>query len=100
MNWWTAPILARELAQNLLRGQTNFMRGILNYHKVYNVDKILADHSRPVRYELPVSLQPDSSLPKAKGAELYVHAQRDRSTPGIDGSTEQSINATHLGVTG
>jgi len=50
MNWWTAPILARELAQNLLRGQTNFMRGILNYRKVYNADKMLADHSRPIQY--------------------------------------------------
>jgi hopanoid C-3 methylase HpnR len=100
MNWWTAPILARELAQNLLRGQTNFMRGILNYRKVYNVDKMLADHSRPIQYQLPVSLQPVSPLPKAKGPQLYIHAQRDRTARGIDYSIEQFINATRLGESG
>src|SRR5262249_27122236 len=48
MTWWTVPALARELAGNLVRGQTNFMRGIMNYNKVYNVEKMLADHARPV----------------------------------------------------
>jgi hypothetical protein len=72
------------------------MRGILNYRKVYNVDKMLADHSRPIQYQLPVSLQPDSPLPKAKGPQLYIHAQRDRTARGIDNSTEQFINATRL----
>ena len=76
------------------------MRGILNYRKVYKVDEMLADHSRPTQYELPVTLQPDSPLPKAKGPQLYVHAQRDRTARGIDESTEQFVNATRLGVTG
>src|SRR5207247_4673098 len=29
MNWWTAPMFAGVLARNLIRGQTNFMRGIM-----------------------------------------------------------------------
>ena len=36
MSWWTAPMLAAVLARNLVRGQTNFVRGIMNYNKVYN----------------------------------------------------------------
>src|SRR5271170_3190409 len=70
MNWWTAPKLARELAGNLIRGQTNFMRGIMNYNKVYSVEKMLADHARPVQYQLPVSSQPGTNAAAAKGREL------------------------------
>jgi len=76
------------------------MRGILNYRKVYNVDKMLADHSRPIQYELPVSFQPESPLPKAKGPQLYIHAQRNRTARGMDESTEQFINATRSGASG
>src|SRR5208282_3124813 len=72
MNWWMAPKLGYELAQNLLRGQTNFMRGIMNYNKVYNAEKMLADHARPVRYELPVGPRPDSNAPVAKTTQLYI----------------------------
>src|SRR6266540_2705751 len=46
MTWWTAPMFAGVLARNLVRGQTNFMRGIMNYGKVYNAEKMLADHDR------------------------------------------------------
>src|SRR5271154_6169519 len=74
MNWWTAPKLARELAGNLIRGQTNFMRGIMNYNKVYSVEKMLADHARPVQYQLPVSSQPGTNAAAAKGRELYIHS--------------------------
>src|SRR5262249_36248513 len=66
MTWWTVPTLARELAGNLVRGQTNFMRGIMNYNKVYNVEKMLADHARPVHYELPVSPRPETNAPARK----------------------------------
>jgi hypothetical protein len=61
---------------------------------------MVPDHSHPIQYELPVSLQTDPPLPKAKGPQLYIHAQRDRTARGIDDSTEQFINATRLGVSG
>src|SRR5205823_1884298 len=71
LNWRTTPKLARVLAQNLRRGQINLIRGMMNYKKVYNVEKMLADHARPVRYELPTRVEPNA--PIAKPA-LYIHA--------------------------
>ncbi len=100
MSWWTVPVLARELAQNLIRGQTNFMRGIMNYNKVYNAEKMLADHARPVHYELSVSARPQGDAPAVKAAELYIHAHRGRSGRGIDDATEHFVDATRMGVSG
>ena len=63
----TAGIAARHL----LRGQTNFLRMIWKFSSVYNPDRQLADHARPVTYELPLppaehTLPPDSR-------QLFVH---------------------------
>ena len=103
MNWWTAPKLAGILARNLVRGQTNFIRGISNYKKVYSVEKMLADHARPVHYELPVA--PDAAknatlanTPAARAHQLYIHAQRGRSGRAIDDSTERFVDATRMGA--
>ncbi len=84
MNWWTAPLLARELMRNLMHGQTNFMRGIMKYNKTYNIDKMLSDHARPVHYELPVAPRPEPNAPAAKASELYIHAHRGRKGRSID----------------
>jgi hopanoid C-3 methylase len=100
MNWWTAPKLAKELAHNLVRGQTNFMRGIMNYNKVYSVEKMLEAHARPVHYELPVSARPDTSASAAKTSQLYIHSHRGRSGRSIDDSTERFVEATRMGASG
>src|SRR5580658_1426457 len=92
MNWWTAPLLARELASNLMRGQTNFMRGIMKYNKTYNIDKMLSDHARPVHYELPIAPLPLPNAPAAKTSELYIHAHRGRKGRSIDESTERFVD--------
>jgi len=64
---------AGEFARLALRGQTNFMRSMLHFNSVYDPKALLADHARPVSYELPppVEAKPDRSL-------LYVHAQNAR----------------------
>jgi len=98
MNWWTVPALARELAQNLVRGQTNFIRGIMNYNKVYNVEKMLADHARPVHYQIPVSPRPETNALPVKGRELYIHRHRGRAGRSIDDATEQFVDATRMGA--
>jgi hopanoid C-3 methylase len=83
MNWWTAPTLAKLLAKNLMRGQTNFIRGIMQYNKVYNAEKMLADHARPVQYELPVSAQPPADAKRSLNpSDLYVHAHRGHTSRG------------------
>ena len=60
---------ARVLAGNLARGQTNFARMLWRFNRVYNPERQLADHRRPVRYELPLPGQPDG----AGRQRLYLH---------------------------
>jgi hypothetical protein len=98
MNWWTTPALAYELTKALLHGQTNFMRGIMNYNKVYNPEKMLADHDRPVHYELPVAPLPETHAPGPKGRQLYIHMNRGRAGRTIDESTERFVEATRMGA--
>ena len=57
----------------LLHGQTNFARMLWKFNRVYNADRQLADHRRPVRYELPL---PDHHAVAARDRrELYIHAR-------------------------
>jgi hopanoid C-3 methylase len=100
MNWWTAPKLAKELGRNLMHGQTNFISGIMQYNKVYSVEKMLEAHARPVHYELPVSPRPQANAPPAKATELYIHAHRGRKGRSIDDSTEHFVDATRMGASG
>ena len=61
---------ARVMAGNLSRGQTNFARMIWRFASVYNPARQLADHDRPVRYELPL---PEPAANGARRQELYLH---------------------------
>jgi magnesium-protoporphyrin IX monomethyl ester (oxidative) cyclase len=70
------------LAGNLARGQTNFARMLWRFHRVYNPARQLADHHRPVPYELPL---PDhhgrtgrGPLTMGERRQLYIH---DRTRP-------------------
>jgi hopanoid C-3 methylase len=98
MTWWTTPQLAGVLARNLMRGQTNFLRGIMNYNKVYNVEKMLADHARRVHYELP--RRPEVTAAPAKAPQLYIHEHRGRGGRSIDNSTEHFVDATRMQASG
>jgi hopanoid C-3 methylase len=63
---------SRVLAGNLARGQTNFARMIWRFNRVYNPSRQLADHDRPVRYELPLPSQPGSDGGRQR---LYLHTR-------------------------
>lgn len=62
-----AAFLAARL---LLRGQTNFLRMLWKFKGVYNPERQIADHHRPVRYTMrhPAS----SSDEQGKSRDLYV----------------------------
>jgi len=96
LNWRTAPDLLRLSLGLLMRGQTNFVRGMMLYPKVYNVEKMLADHARPVRYRLPPPPVHQAEQPVAKQAQLYVHAPRGRAARNIDDATEAFVDATRI----
>ncbi|HVC15048.1 MAG TPA: hopanoid C-3 methylase HpnR [Acidimicrobiales bacterium] len=63
----TLGIVARHLAH----GQTNFLKMIWNFSRVYNPERQLADHRLDVDYELP---EPPATPEKAPDrSSLYVH---------------------------
>lgn len=97
LNWRTAPGLAREALKLLLRGQTNFVRGMMLYNGTYNERKLLADHEAPVWYSIPLPpAQRTCDKPQAKS--LYIHAPRGRRGRHIDDPTERFVDATRMGV--
>src|SRR5579864_2723991 len=66
----TTGIVARQL----LRGQTNFVRMLWKFDKVYNADRQYSEHLRKAEYLLP----PPAERPAAAAAgpgrkDLYVH---------------------------
>ncbi|MFI9601170.1 hopanoid C-3 methylase HpnR [Streptomyces sp. NPDC052043] len=67
----TALGAARVLAANLARGQTNFARMLWRFNRVYNPRRQLADHTRPVRYELPLP----RPLEAGDRRQLYIHSR-------------------------
>ena len=74
------------------RGQTNFVRGMMQYHKVFDLERLLADHAQPVRYQIPLPAKHTTK------AALYIHAPRGRAGRHIDDSTESFVDATRMGA--
>jgi magnesium-protoporphyrin IX monomethyl ester (oxidative) cyclase len=75
MGWRTAAAVSKILAGQLLRGQTNFLKMLFKFSKVYNVDRFYADHFRQVEY----AMQRPSDYPsKPKPQELLVHLNTSR----------------------
>ncbi len=98
LNWLTAPRLARIALRLLMQGQTNFVRGMMLYNKTYNLQKMLADHERPLHYQVKLP-PPVVAARNAKQAGLYIHAPRGRAGRSIDEPTEQFVEATRMGAT-
>lgn len=96
---WRQITGAAKLAGGLLlRGQTNFVTSMLKMNSVYRPELLLADHARPVEYEIP--LQPACVAPQAAtGRSLYVHAPRGRAGRAIDAATERFVDETRMGAT-
>jgi hopanoid C-3 methylase HpnR len=95
-NWRTAPGAARELMSLLLRGQTNFLRGMMLYPSTFNLKMMLADHARPAKYEMspraPVAAL--AKQPSAKPAGFYIHAPKGPAGRHIGKTTEKLADGT------
>lgn len=73
MGWRTLGSLLHIIAPQLVRGQTNFLRMLFKFSRVYNAKRQFADHQRPVRYEM----RPPSFINLSiKGDDLAIHAPR------------------------
>jgi len=94
---WRGLSQAGWLALRLaMRGQTNFFRSMMRLNSVYRPELLLADHGRPVAYEIPLPPPHDAA---ATGRSLYVHAPRGRSGRAIDADTERFVDETRVGAT-
>ncbi|HUI35452.1 MAG TPA: hopanoid C-3 methylase HpnR [Stellaceae bacterium] len=94
---WKSIVGAAGLATRLLlRGQTNFVKAMTKMNSVYRTDLLLADHKRPVEYEIPM---PPAHEAAASGRSLYIHAPRGRAGRAIDAATEQFVDETRMGAT-
>ena len=67
-----AATLATKL---LLRGQTNFVRMMWKFNQVYNVEHLMAAHSRAVKYQMTPPSRSNSG--KNSVSDLYVHRPRE-----------------------
>lgn len=71
----TAGISARLLA----RGQTNFVKMLWKFSRVYDPAALLADHGRPCRY--PIRLPDHPPEQRIDPARLYVHQPASGAPP-------------------
>ena len=92
---WKAGSLAAKLVAH---GQTNFVKSMLKMNSVYRTDLLLADHIRPVAYEIPLPPAREE-FKAATGRSLYVHAPRGRAGRAIDAATERFVDETRMGAT-
>ena len=62
--------------------------------KVYRPELLLADHSAPVAYEIPLPASRE-----LRGHSLYIHPPRGRKGRAIDAATENFVEETRVGST-
>jgi hypothetical protein len=94
---WSAVRDAASLAVGrLLHGQTNFVKMLWKFNGVYNPKLQIADHQRPVEYEIPLPPAPQKQVdPKL----LYIHEALGRQSRAIDESTEAFVDQNRLSAT-
>ena len=95
LGWRALKSTARIAAGHLLRGQTNFVKMLWKFNSVYNPKLQLADHARPVTYEIP----PSELTPRIDNQLLYIHRAQGRKGRILDDATEQFVEATRTGPT-
>jgi len=95
LGWAALYHCARLVIRKLLRGQTNFLRMLWKFNSVYNPELQLADHRRPVKYEISL---PPPSVATVQRNRLYIHETRGRTGRQIDHRTEEFVNSTRMGA--
>jgi len=95
LGWSALRDLATIVLGQLARGQTNFVRSLWKFNQVYDPALMLADHRRPVTYEMKLPPPPQATV-DPQG--LYILNARGRSGRSIDDATEQFVEATRMGT--
>jgi hypothetical protein len=97
LGWTALKSTARIAAGHLLRGQTNFVKMLWKFNSVYNPKLQMADHTRPVTYEMPLPPNPVAGI---NPQLLYIHRSQGRAGRVLDDATEQFVETTRMGSTG
>ncbi len=95
LGWALLNTTAATAAGHLLRGQTNFVKMLWKFNSVYDPELQLADHRRPVAYEMT---PPPPAREKIEPSRLYVLPARGRRGRATDDSTEEFVDATRTGT--
>ena len=96
MGWTAFRDVATIVLRHFAHGQTNFFRSLWKFNSVFNPKLLLADHQRPVAYEMKL---PPPAQEKVDPRLLYVLQGRGRKGRAIDDATEQFVDATRMGTT-
>jgi len=94
MGWAALRDLSTIVLGHLVRGQTNFVRSLWKFDRVFDPKLLLADHHRPVTYEMKL---PPPAQAKVDPRLLYVLQAPGRKGRAIDDATEQFVDATRMG---
>jgi len=97
LGWQRVFDTAGVIVRHLTRGQTNFVRSLFLLDRVYRPELLLADHSSPVEYQIPLP-GPDAAR-QPTGRALYIHPPRGRKGRAIDSATERFVEETRMGAT-
>lgn len=90
LGWSALKHTATTAAGHLLRGQTNFIKMLWKFNSVYDPKLLLADHARAASYQIAASRK----TARRAGADLYIHAPRDRRSRVVDAATERFVAET------
>jgi hopanoid C-3 methylase len=77
MGWRTAIAVSRILAGQLAHGQTNFLRMLFKFSSVYNAQRQVGDHHKPVQYEMR---RPEQHPAHRAMREIMVHERQSAPT--------------------
>ena len=93
LGWTALKSTLRIAAGHVLRGQTNFVKMLWKFNSVYDPRLQLADHARPVIYEMPLPPSPASGI---NPQLLYIHRAQGRAGRVLDEATEQFVETTRM----
>ena len=94
LGWAALKSTATLAAGHLMRGQTNFVKMLWKFNSVYNPKLQMADHQRPVSYEMSL---PPSAQETVNSKLLYILPPKGRRGRAVDDSTEQFIETSRMG---
>jgi hopanoid C-3 methylase HpnR len=94
LGWAALKSTAKLAAGHLMRGQTNFVKMLWKFNSVYNPKFQMADHQRPVPYQMTL---PPSVRENMNSKLLYILPPKGRRGRALDDSAEQFIETTRTG---